>query len=167
VWRVKAVEPVFVPSPARETHQDLQLYVIFTNIEATKVALKAGIGLTRDLNARIVLLVAKIVPWPLPLEAPPVCGEFTERVLSELAFEQEAHITARVYLCRDRDPTIRQALEPGSLIVIGSSKRCWPYRTPPLARLLQRDRHDVILAGMSGQSARIASVNVKSSLQAL
>jgi hypothetical protein len=167
VWRVKAVEPVFVPSPARETHQDLQLYVIFTDIEATKVALKAAIGLARDLNARIVLLVAKIVPWPLPLEAPPVSGEFTERVLSEMAGEKEADITARVYLCRDRDPTIRRALEPGSLVVIGSRKRLRPNRTPRLARLLKRDGHDVILAGMSNQPARVTSRNVKSSLQAL
>jgi hypothetical protein len=84
-----------------------------------------------------------------------------------LAGEQEADITARVYLCRDRDPTIRRALEPGSLVVIGSRKRWWSYWTPPLARLLKRDGHDVILAGISSQPARLPSVNVKSSLQAL
>jgi hypothetical protein len=158
---------VFVGSSAGEAHQDLQLYVIFTDIEATKVALKTAIGLARDLNARIVLLVAKIVPWPLPLETPPVSGEFTERVLSQVAGEQEADITARVYLCRDRDPTIRDALNPGSLVVIGRRNRWWPYRTSPLARLLKRDGHDVILVGITGQPACIASVNVKSSVQAL
>lgn len=141
--------------------------MVFTDVGATKVAIKTATDLARDLNARLVLLVAKIVPWPLPLEQPPVSGEFTERVLSELAGEQKADITARVYLCRDRDPTIRHVLEPGSLVVIGSSKRWWPHRAPPLARLLKRDGHDVILTGKSNQPARLASRSVKSTLQAL
>ena len=141
--------------------------MVFTDLEATRTALKTASDLVRDLNARLVLLVAKIVPWPLPLTAPPVSGEFTERVLSQLLSEQETDITARVYLCRDRDLTIRHALEPGSVVVIGSRKRCWPYRTAPLARLLKRDGHDVIVANISSQPSQVASVKVKSSLQAL
>lgn len=141
--------------------------MVFTDLGATKVALKAAIELAHDLNAELILLVAKVVPWPLPLEAPPVSGEFTERVLSELVGEQEADITARVYLCRDRGPTIRHILEPGSLVVIGGRKRWWRCRTPPLARILERDGHAVILAGTSSHLGRAASVNVRSSPQAL
>jgi hypothetical protein len=167
VRSVRPAESVPVTPLALESHRDLEVYVIFTEVGATKAALKTATDLARDLSARLVLLVAKIVPWPLPLEHPPVSGEFTERVLSELAGGQKADITARVYLCRDRDPTIRRALEPGSLVVIGSRKRLRPNRTPRLARLLKRDGHDVILAGMSNQPARVTSRNVKSSLQAL
>lgn len=141
--------------------------MVFTEIEATKVALKTAIDLARDLNARVVLLVAKIVPWPLPLEAPPVSSEFTEHILSEFAGELQADIAARVYLCRDRDSTLRHALEPGSLVMIGGNKRWWTYRTPHLARLLKRDGHEVILAGLTSRPARVASVNANSSLQAL
>lgn len=141
--------------------------MVFTDLGATKLALKTAIDLARDLNARVVLLVAKVVPWPLPLEAPPVSSEFTERLLSELVGEQEADTRARVYLCRDRDPTIRRVLEAGSLVVIGSMNRCWPWRTPPLARILKRDGHDVILAGISSHLGRVKSVNVMSSVQAL
>jgi hypothetical protein len=167
VRKVKDVEPVSFTPPVGETHRDFQVYVVFTDLGTTKVALKTAIDLARDLNARVVLLVAKVVPWQLPLEAPPVSGEFTERVLSQLTREEEAAVTARVYLCRDRDLTIRSVLKPGSLVVIGSSKRCWPYWTPPLAPLLKRDGHDVILAGINTQPTRVPSVNVKSSLQAL
>lgn len=165
--RINAADLVSIKRSARESQPDLlQVYVVFTDIEATRAALKTAIDLAHDLNARLILLVAKVVPWPLPLEAPPVSREFTERVLSELAREQEADITARVYLCRDRDPTIRHALEPGSLVVIGSKEGWRRYRTRPLVRLLKHDGHDVILAGMS-QPTGAASANVKSRLQAL
>jgi hypothetical protein len=164
VQRLKAAEQISLKPPVGESHWDLlQVYVVFTDLEATRAALKTAIKLTRDLNAKLVLLIAKIVPWPLPLEAPPVSGEFTERVLSELTREQEADITPRVYLCRDRDLTISQALKPESVVVIGSRRFGWLHRTPPLARVLRRDGHEVILAGIDNQPARVASVSVKSS----
>jgi hypothetical protein len=163
VARVKAVAPISITSPAREKDPNLQLYVVFTDLEATKAALKAASHLARDLNARLVLLVAKVVSYPLPLEAPPVSNAFTAGVLSQLAAEQEVDVTARVYLCRDRDATIRHALGPGSLVVMGCWKRWWRNRTPLLARLLKRDGNEVILVDISCiQPACIDSVNVES-----
>src|SRR5205809_2942825 len=130
-----------------------------------QAALETASHLARDLSARLVLLFAKLVPYPLPLEAPPVSSAFTAGVLSQLAVEQEADVPARVYLCRDRDVTIRHALGPGSLVVMGFRKRWWLNRTPPLARLLKRDGNEVILVGISRfQPAGIGSVNVESTL---
>ena len=89
----------------------------------------------------------------------------TRRCASTRPVEQEADVTARVYLCRDRDVTIRHALGPGSLVVMGFRKRWWLNRTPPLARLLKRDGNEVILVGISRfQPACIGSVNVESTL---
>ena len=51
----------------------------------------------------------------------------------------------QVYLCRDRNQTIRQALIPNSIVVIGSRKRWWPTREQWLASLLRRDGHQVIV----------------------
>jgi hypothetical protein len=139
--------------------------VVFNDLEATKAALKTANDLAHDLNARLVLLVAKTVPYPLPLEAPAVSGQFTDRVLSQLAAEQEADITVRVYLCRDGHATIRRALGPGSLVLIGRQRRWWPIGAPRLARLLRRDGHTVILAGTSRiQPARMDAVNIESSV---
>ena len=163
--RVNAVTTISITSPAREKDPNLQLYVPFTDLEATKAALETASHLARDLSARLVLLFAKLVPYPLPLEAPPVSSAFTAGVLSQLAVEQEADVPARVYLCRDRDVTIRHALGPGSLVVMGFRKRWWLNRTPPLARLLKRDGNEVILVGISRfQPACIGSVNVESTL---
>jgi hypothetical protein len=149
VTRVKAAAPISITSPNRETDPKLRFYVIFTDLEATKAALRTATHLARGLNARLVLLVAKVVPYPLPLEAPPVSSAFTAGVLSQLAAEQEADVTVRVYLCRDRDATIRDALAPGSLVIMGCRKQWWPNRTPLLARLLKRDGNEVILVGIS------------------
>ena len=69
---------------------------------------------------------------------PLVPGAFTDHVLSQLAAEQQADVTVRVYLCRDRDETVRGALGPGSLVVMGCQKRWWQSRTLVLARQFRR-----------------------------
>ena len=144
VARVKAVTPI--TSPAREKNPTAQVACQVT-------------------GGWLVLLFAKVVPYPLPLEAPPVASAFTAGVLSQLAAEQEADVTARVYLGRDHDETIRRALGPGSLVVMGCRKRWWPNRTPHLARLLKQDGNEVILVGISrSQPACIGSVNIESTL---
>lgn len=144
VARAKTAEPTSIASPV-EKGPALQLYVIFTNLEATNGALEAASHLAHSLNTRLVLLVPKVVPHPLPLENPPVSCEFTELLLSQLAAEQDVETAVRVYLCRDRDATIREALGPGSLVVIGSQRRWWSNREHMLARRLRRDGHNVIL----------------------
>ena len=40
--------------------------------------------MARGLGARITLMVAQVVPYPLPLAAPDVPVEFTERVLESI-----------------------------------------------------------------------------------
>ena len=162
--RAKAAERIPVPCPAPERDPNLQLCVIFTNAEGTKGALRAANCLAHDLDTRVVLLVPQMVPYPLPLEHPPVSAEFTERALSRFASEQELEVSIKVYLCRDRNETIRRALAPDSFVVIGTQKRWWPSRDKMLARLLRRDGHSVILVGISRlQRSAIGSVKVSSS----
>ena len=138
----------FIPavSPALEREPNLQLYVIFTNPSGTRRALCAASHLARDLDTRLVLLAAQVVPYPLPLDDPPVSREFTDRILTQLASEQETDIAVKLYLCRDRVETIRRALGPDSLVVLGTRTRWWPGREQMLARLLKRDGHKVIYA---------------------
>ncbi len=163
--RAKAAEPILVPGLAPERDPNLQLYVIFTNQEGTKGALKAANCLANDLDTRVVLLVPQVVPYPLSLEHPPVATEFTERALSQLAREQELEVTIKIYLCRDRNETIRRALTPDALVVIGTQKLWWPNRDKMLARLLKRDGHNVILVDIGRiRQLAIDSAKVRSSL---
>jgi hypothetical protein len=123
----------------------LDVYVIFTNMPGTRATLEAASGLARDLGARVTILAAQVVPYPLPLGSPPVPIEFTERTLSKLACQQEVETTVKVYLCRDQRQTIREALKPDSVVVIGGRKRWWPTAERSLAGALKRDGHHVIL----------------------
>jgi hypothetical protein len=165
VTRVKLAEPVSTFPSSREKDPKLQLYVVFTDLEATRAALMAASQLARDLRASLVLLAAIVVPYPLPLEGPAVTESFTNRMLSRLAAEPAADVSVRVLLCRDRNETIRDHLRPESLVVIGRRKRWWPDGTYVLARLLRRAGHEVVLAGAGRtQPFRVTPVNVESSL---
>ena len=121
------------------------LYVIFNDPKRTRAALSKAVLLAHGLQARLVLLAAQVVPYPLPLDKPPVSNEHIEATLSQLAADQEMHTFLKVYLCRDRDDTICHALPPDSLVVIGAKRRWWPDKEKSLARRLRREGHDVIV----------------------
>jgi hypothetical protein len=123
----------------------LELHVVFTDLASTLAALASASELARDLNARITIVAAQVVPYPLPLTDPPVPVAFTERVLLEAASAQTVDTRVDFYLCRDRRQAIRGALKRDSLVVIGGRKRWWPTGEESLARVLKRDGHRVIL----------------------
>ena len=111
----------------------------------TEASLHAAGQWAGDLGGRLTLLVAEVVPYPLPLDCPAISREFTESRLAQLAARQEVETSVKVFLCRDRNRTIRQELTPRSIVVIGSRKRWWPTREKWLAALLRRDGHQVIV----------------------
>lgn len=128
----------------RETNARLDFVVIFTGVDPTAAALRQAGALACSLNARIILLVPQVVPYPLPLENPPMPIDFNERRLRALARESPVEIAVRVYLCRDRLQTLETALGPHSLVVLGGRKRWWPTEEKSLAKKLRRAGHDVI-----------------------
>jgi hypothetical protein len=91
-------------------------------------------------------MAAQVVPYPLSLEQPPVSVDFIEQTLVSLASEQEIATAVELYLCRDRNETIRQVLKPESIVVIAARWRWWPTAEKHLAKLLRKDGHRVILA---------------------
>jgi hypothetical protein len=158
VARAKRAAPA--PTTSRSADRaNLRLYVVFTDLNATRLALDAANSLAHGLNCQIVLVVAQVVPYVLPLERPPVPPGFLERTLSELACENE--VVACVYLCRERDETIRQSLSPNSLVLIGveGNRSWWWGRDRRLIRQLRRDGHEVI--AVHAGSHRPAAVELR------
>lgn len=127
----------------------LNVHVVFTNLDGAKTAFRLAVKLARDLGARVTVLAAQVVPYPLPLERPPVPIEFTERALLRMVSEEEVETAIEVRLCRDSEETIREALAPESVVVMGGGRRWWPIRGWMLAWKLRRDGHHVIYADSS------------------
>ena len=132
----------------------LHVHVVCTNLEGAnfksiRAAYRLAGVLARDLGARVTLLAAHVVPYPLPLEKPPVAIEFIEQAVVRMVGEQEVETAIAIRLCRDSEETIRGALAPGSVVVIGGRKRWWSIREWMLAWKLRRDGHHVIYADSS------------------
>jgi hypothetical protein len=136
--------PLISAAPS-ERDSGLDVHVIFTSFPRTRTALAAAASLAAGLQARVTILAAQVVPYPLPLEEPPVAIEFTERKLWQMAAEQQSGAAVAIYLCRDREATIRQVLRPESVVVIGGRKWWWPTEERHLTKILRRDGHRVIL----------------------
>jgi hypothetical protein len=127
----------------------LEVNVIFTNPQATAAALECAVSLAQDLGAVIRLRAGIMVPFPLPLDQPPVSTAFTERMLSDLVSRLDAdgfERTVDLYVCRDWRETLLQILHPDSPVVIGSSGRWWPTAENRLVKALRSKGHRVIVA---------------------
>lgn len=146
-------ERIVVPAGARPERPErpqpdarLDVAVVFTSADATIAALKRAGTLASSLNARVLLVVPQIVPFPLPLDSPPVLIDFSEKRFREIAEASPVETAVHIYLCRDRLETLRAALKPHSLVIVGGRKRWWPTAEELLARKLRRAGHEVILA---------------------
>jgi hypothetical protein len=149
-----ALEKVLIPGtghPAipgsEDTDPRLNISVIFTSVEATLAAMRKAGGLASSLGARITILAPQIVPFPLPLESPPVLLDWNERRFRAIANQSPVETIVRLYLCRDEVETLKKALRPRSVVVIGGRKRRWPFtREKRLAATLRRAGHEVIVS---------------------
>jgi hypothetical protein len=135
--------------PTVHPSRTLEVVVMFTDVPSTLKALKTAAELARNLSGRIRLVVPSVVPYPLPLESPQVSKAFNQRRFQTLAAQGSAaaRIDTRVelYLCRDRDTALCQALPPEALVVIGARRSWLPTREKALAAKLRRKGHHVIL----------------------
>ena len=140
-----AIEKLLAPRtghPTRpigeEADQKLNIAVVFTSVESTLAALKEAGNLANSLGARITLVVPQVVPYPLPLETPPVLVEFNENRFRVMASESPVETSVQVYLCRDRVEMLLHMLSPSSLVVIGGRKKWWPTSEKLMARRLRQ-----------------------------
>ena len=127
----------------------LEVAVLFTSLEATTGALERTALLLHGLNARINLVAAQTVPYPLALENPPVSVAFNERRLLWLAKRSPVETRVHLYHCRSRFEMLVSVLKAGSVLTIGSRRRWWPTWERKLARRLSRAGFQVIPVELS------------------
>ena len=123
----------------------LSVVVVFTSANQTLKALEQALVLARRLGAGVEVVAVQIVPFPLPLDRPPVPFEFIMKRFAALIDQGAEKTSISVYLCRDQLIALKRVLKPNSLVVMGTRKRWWPTREERVARKLRRAGHDVIL----------------------
>src|SRR6266568_4638967 len=121
----------------------LWLVIPFTTPELTRAALRHA-GVCSDLDVHVSLVDVQVVPFPCPLDQPPINSEYSRRRLPELFNESRFPGRAAVLYTRDWLEGFRRALEPKSLIVMAAKKRRWPTREKRLARALSKAGHQVM-----------------------
>src|SRR5262245_30631988 len=140
-------------APAFRRGQDtkLRLHVIYTIPETTRASLCFAGLLAHDLGATIELLVARVIPYPLPLNNSPAQAGFTEEFLKAIVSESEVDVNVKILPCRDREETIPQWLPAESIVVIGSRRRWGPGSSRGLVRIVRRKGHHVIVVDATGK----------------
>jgi hypothetical protein len=146
-----AIEKTLAPAigqpsrpPAEEVGQRLNIHVVFTSVDSTLAALKEAGNLANSLGARITLVVPQVVPYPRPLESPPVLVEFNENRFRVMATKNPVETSVHIYLCRDRLETLTSVLNVGSIVILGGRKRWWPTKEEKLARQLRSAGYEVL-----------------------
>ena len=131
----------------QEDGSGLPVTVVYTTQEGTLAALKLVAALTKDLQARLGLIVTEVVPFRLPLDQPRVAVEFLKErqdaLVSKAGLDGE-DIRVQICVCRDTKETLGRLLPTPSLVVLGGRRSLWPSSEQRLERFLSRLGHQVI-----------------------
>ncbi len=122
----------------------LVITVLFTNHEATVVALKRAASFSQGMGALIRLLLIEVVPYPLSFREPPRSDHFAWYLLERTAVAAGIEAGIEIYLCRDQKRALKRILAPPGVLVMGGRQRFWSSREQRLARWLKRQGHSII-----------------------
>ncbi|MGB6198871.1 MAG: hypothetical protein WBF35_04910 [Candidatus Acidiferrales bacterium] len=134
----------------------LRVTVVCTTLDGTVAALRAAAALAKHLGAQIALVAPEVVPIRLPLDRPQISVQFLERRYCDLVASADVTdqpVTIRIWLCRDREQSLKQALAPHSLIVIGGSTRWWRRRERKMAQWLRTLGHHVVFVNAAAKES--------------
>ena len=137
-------EEIDLRRPSDLTTGVLWMAIPYTTPELTRAALRHA-GVCSDLDVHVTLVDVQVVPFPCPLDQPPINKKFSERRLRDLLEETGLPGHASVLYTRDWLDGFKRLLEPGSLVVLATKKRWWPTREEKLARTLTKAGHQVML----------------------
>lgn len=130
--------------PADVTTGVLWVVIPYTTPALTRAALRHA-GVYRDLDVHVSLVDVQVVPFPCPIDQPPIDNEYSRRRLLALSGESGLPGRAVVLYTRDWVEGIRRVLEPKSLIVMAAKRRWWLTREEKLARSLSKAGYQVML----------------------
>jgi hypothetical protein len=137
---IRAVEP-----PRISPEPELSVFVVFTSMNGTPKALEKAREMAQSLGAKVAVVAMQVVPFPLPLDEPPVPMGFTIGRFEEMARELSEKPKVSGYLCRDPLEALKGILKPNCPVVMGIKKKWWPTSDERLARQLRRAGYNITL----------------------
>ena len=135
-----------IPRPAETPDSRLEVVVLHTTTPGTLRALQTAARLANGLAAQIRLLVLQVVPYPLPLDEPPVPLEFTRNRFRTLASDVPVETQVDICIGRDRQRMLGSILQPRSVVVVGDRPGWWPSEQKRLVKWLLGRGHQVVFA---------------------
>lgn len=102
----------------------LEINVIYTDCKATLAAIRYSARLATSLHARIRILLPAIVPYPLTLDACPVCEAHHRRLLSSVVDGMLIETVAEIVRCREY-ADLNRTIPSHSIVVVGRCRRWW------------------------------------------
>lgn len=113
----------------------LDIVVVYTDDRSTLDTLGCAAAMSKGLNARIRLICLECVSYASPIDSPAVSVPFRLSALQRLATAANLDsipIEVDLYVCRDDRQAVEWILDPGSVVLLGNSKRWlptwWPSR---------------------------------------
>lgn len=134
------------PTPAETPDSSLEVVVLHTTTPGTLRALQEAARLANGLAAQIRLLVLQVVPYPLPLDEPPVPLEFTRNRFRTVASDVPIETEVDIRIGRDRQHMLGSILQPRSVVVLGDRPGWWPSEQKRLVKWLTGRGHQVVFA---------------------
>ena len=130
----------------------LQVFVLFNGIDSAAVALRTAGAFVAGLGGEILIAATQIVPYPLPLNRPPVDRrKLLTQIAGSVSQSGIALATppkALIVYARDLADGWRFILPPHCLVVVGRPERpSWQrFKVWLTARSLRKLGHEVLLA---------------------
>jgi hypothetical protein len=142
-------QPV-VPRPVSDD-RDLRtdaVYVLYTSIEETFMALRVASGFARELDVPLILVHYRAVPYPLAVDRPTGISPVEAEAFQERLRAEHLDVDCRVCLCRDEFRAVANGFNRPSLIVLGRARHWWPVRprTDRWRQRLEAAGHFVVVA---------------------
>jgi hypothetical protein len=128
-----------------QTKPKVEITVIFTSFDLTQEAVKSAESLAMRVGVPVAVVAAQVVPYPLPLDRPPVPSGFIFRRFESIVKQLPVKTEFRIFLCRDQMQCLKSILSTDSPVVMGVRKRFWPTRDERLAQRLRCAGYDVTL----------------------
>ena len=125
------------PGPEPTTWAPRQVYVVFTDLDETLLAVRVAKRLASAIGGGVTVVHFRPIGFGAPLEHPAGSSPVeTDAFRARLAAE-DCDARVCVCLCRDARQAIRSVFDGHSLIVIGGRRRWWPTPSDRWRRMLE------------------------------